>query len=88
MKQPSILEFESPAEAKGFKASVKLDSTNIDFSKGVTGVITFSNLTVQCLAIFGCLLRKEDITVTSTPLNKGKLQLNSDELSEYSVDIR
>ena len=65
-----MLEFDSPAEAKGFKASVKLDTTNVDIAKGISGVISFINLNVQCLAVFGCLLRKEDITVTSTFISK------------------
>lgn len=69
------MEFESPAEARGFKASVKIDSTNIDLNKGITGTITFANLDVHCLAVFGCLLRKEEITATSTPINKGNFYL-------------
>jgi predicted methyltransferase MtxX (methanogen marker protein 4) len=67
---PVSLDFESPAEAKGFKAIVNIDSKVVDFANGITGKIIFKNLGVQCLAVYGCLLRKEDITATSTGLSK------------------
>ena len=69
---PVTLDFESPPEAKGFKALVNLDSRVTDFINGITGNIVFKNLGVQCLAIYGCLLRKEEIHVGSAPLTKGR----------------
>ena len=71
-RMPVNLDFESPAEAKGFKAVINLDSKVVDFASGITGKINFKNLGVQCLAIYGCLLRKEEITATSSPLSKRK----------------
>lgn len=68
---PVNLDFDSPPEAKGFKAVVNLDSKVVDFATGISGKIVFKSLGVQCLAVYGCLLRKEDITATSTPLSKG-----------------
>lgn len=68
---PASLEFVSPPEAKGFRASVSLDDKNIDFSKGITGKIKFDSLTVQCLAVYGCLIRKEDITI-GAPITRSK----------------
>lgn len=64
------MEFESPPEAKGFKAVVNIDTKNVDFANGITGTINFKNLGVQCLAVYGCLLRKEEINAGSMPLVK------------------
>ena len=80
---PVNLDFESPAEAKGFKAVINLDSKVVDFASGITGKINFKNLGVQCQAIYGCLLRKEEITATSSPLSKRKNAFTSDELPEH-----
>jgi hypothetical protein len=70
---PMSIPFESPADAKGFGCQIDLDDTNINIQKGITGTITFKSLKVQCLAIYGCLIRKEEITVGSVPLSKGTL---------------
>ena len=70
---PAVIDFESPAEAKGFKAIVNIDSKAIDFADGITGTIVFKNLATQCLATYGCLLRKEEIVTGSAPLSKGIL---------------
>ena len=46
---PTTMDFESPSEAKGFKATVTIDSKNIDFANGITGVIVFKNLEFNAL---------------------------------------
>ncbi len=67
---PMSIPFESPPDAKGFSCQIDLDDTNVNIHKGINGTITFKNLKVQCLAIYGCLIRKEEITVGSIPLVK------------------
>lgn len=66
---PISLDFPGPLEAKNFKATVEIDDKNVDFSRGVTGTINFENLGTQCLAVYGCLFRKEDISV-GAPISK------------------
>lgn len=86
---PKSIPFESPAEAKGFSCNVVLTDTNIDILKGITGVIIFKNLTVQCLAIYGCLIRKEEISIGSNQINKCIIQSNiSFCLPEHTAYIR
>jgi hypothetical protein len=71
---PMSIPFESPADAKGFGCQIDLDDTNINIQKGITGTITFKSLKVQCLAVYGCLIRKEEIAVGSVPLVKSRRQ--------------
>ncbi len=49
---------------------MNIDDKNIDFAKGVTGSIDFKGLGVQCLSIYGALLRREEITFGNTPTVK------------------
>lgn len=73
-KQPSQMVFESPVDAKGFNALVNIDSCNVDIAKGITGTIDFKKLGVPCLAVYGCLFRKEEITAGSMPINKSNFE--------------
>lgn len=87
-KQPSQMIFEGPSDAKGFNALVNLDSSNVDIAKGITGIIDFKKLGVQCLAIYGCLLRKEDIAAASLPISKSRIASQSYRLSKHPIDFR
>lgn len=85
---PISLHFESPAEAKGFNALVTIDDKNVEIAKGITGTIEFKNLAVQCLAVYGCLLRKEELGFSNTPTSKSRLYLPSFNLPEHPAHLR
>lgn len=82
---PLTLPFDSPADAKGFSCTIDLDDTNIDIIKGINGTITFKNLKVQCMAIYGCLIRKEDIAIGSTAIVKSIADITSFTIPKHSA---
>lgn len=43
-----------------------IQDKNIEFGKGIVGKITFKNIQLQCLAVYGSLLRREEISIGNT----------------------
>ena len=69
-KIPAAIDFETPD--KKFKCQVSLPSKNVNFADGIEGAINLLSVGPGIEAIYGCLIRKEDIALTST-LTKSRL---------------
>lgn len=63
---PQTINFKPASDLKGFQATAQLASTNVEHTEGIKGSIIFDNLETQCLAVYGILLRKEEVNVLST----------------------
>lgn len=63
-KIPAGIDFDTAD--KKFKCQVNLDSKNVNFADGIEGSIKMLALGPGVEAVYGCLIRKEDIALTST----------------------